>query len=216
MGWLCWAALQFGFFLFPVPHLLPPFYKCWSLMRILLLRLHLSISGVMVVLRSGMRKQEIRPFWSWITYAQLAMNAPSLVEVKHQQPLVQSDSPVVKTSTGGDLVGVPVKMSALGAVYQIFETYGKNSSYKDNRIRWLFLSTIDALQKGIIQQKVGDSQLKSRYESQWTALVTYIQRSSHYSQERAEKVEDQAQYLIVWMTLFQRSLNTKSRQVYYV
>lgn len=147
------------FVLFPILLLLPSFYKCWSLINILHLRLHLSVSEVTVVFRSGVRKQAIRWFQSWITYAQLAMNVSSLVEVKHQPPLAQSGSPVIKTFTGGKLGGCT---SALGTAYQVFETYRRNSSY--NTIRWLFLSAIDTLKKDIIQWRVSDSQLKSRYE----------------------------------------------------
>lgn len=155
----CWAGSLFLFVLFPILLLLPSFYKCWSLINILHLRLHLSVSEVTVVFRSGVRKQAIRWFQSWITYAQLAMNVSSLVEVKHQPPLAQSGSPVIKTFTGGKLGGCT---SALGTAYQVFETYRRNSSY--NTIRWLFLSAIDTLKKDIIQWRVSDSQLKSRYE----------------------------------------------------
>lgn len=36
----------------------------------------------------------------------------------------------------------------VGAIYQVFERYGDNISHKDNRIGWLLLEVIDALQNG--------------------------------------------------------------------
>ena len=34
----------------------------------------------------------------------------------------------------------------MGEIYQVFERYGNNISHQDNRIGWLLLEVIDALQ----------------------------------------------------------------------
>lgn len=42
----------------------------------------------------------------------------------------------------------------VGAIYQVFERYGDNISYEDNRIGWLLPEVIDALQKEKKQLRV--------------------------------------------------------------
>ena len=45
----------------------------------------------------------------------------------------------------------------MGAIYQVFERYGDNISYEDNRIGWLLPEVIDALQNEKKQLRVTGS-----------------------------------------------------------
>lgn len=60
-------------------------------------------------------------------------------------PTAQSDNQLLKFSLEMNLVGVSVFTG--GRSLLVLEIYGRNNSYKGNRIGYLFLNSIYALQK---------------------------------------------------------------------
>lgn len=103
-----------------------------------------------MVLRCSWSAGEV---WSWLAYSLASQKSPSLQAGGLKRPLAQSQGPEFTPDRWGTGGG----NRQVGAIYQVFERYGGNISYEDNRIGRLLPEVIDALQNEKKQLRVTGS-----------------------------------------------------------